>query len=180
MLKYIYLVRHCEATGQGSECNLTEKGKMQARELADFFNSISIERIVCSPYKRAIESCEAIAEEKNIQLEYDDRLKERILSGQDLPDWKNRLYQSFLERDVKLAGGESSNEAAKRGFTVIKEALDSENSNILIVTHGNLLTLILNHLDESFDYETWLGLTNPDVYCLKIDENQSNITRVWK
>ncbi len=179
-MKYIYLVRHCEATGQGSDCELTERGKVQARELADFFNSASIERILSSPYKRAVESCKVLAEEKNIHIECDDRLKERILCEQDIPDWREKLSQSFLEGDMKLAGGESSNEASKRGYTVIKEVLASKYTNTVIVTHGNLLTLILNHLDDSYGYESWKGLTNPDVYCLRVDGGQIDIKRVWK
>lgn len=151
-MKRIFLVRHCEASGQASESSLTDKGIRQAMELADFFNTIPLDRILCSPYKRTVQSCKAIAEAKSIHMEYDDRLKERVLCEHDLPDWRERLYQSFLERDVKLAGGESSNEAGKRGFSLIEEILTSQCTNTLIVTHGNLLTLILNNLDQSFGY----------------------------
>ena len=179
-MKYIYLVRHCEATGQDSDCILTEKGKGQAKELAEFFKKIPLERIVCSPYKRAAESCKEISEAKNIHIEYDHRLKERVLCEQELPDWKEKLYQSFLNHDVKLPGGESSKEASQRGVAVIKEIFDSVNTNTIIVTHGNLLTLILNNFDELYGYDTWSKLTNPDVYRLTYNEVYIDIQRVWK
>ena len=179
IMEYIYLVRHCEATGQDSTCTLTENGKMQAIELAEFFRTVPLNRIVCSPYKRAIESCKEIADAKNIHIEYEPRLRERVLCENELPDWKERLFHSFKDPDVKLAGGESSKEAAQRGVAVIKEVLDSEDTNTLIVTHGNLLTLILNDFDDSYGYETWSKLTNPDVYCLIKDQDHINIERVW-
>ena len=95
-MKVVYLVRHCEATGQGSDCVLTEKGQRQAKELAEFFRTIKLERILCSPYKRTTESCKEIAEGKNIRIEYDHRLKERVLSDHELPCL---LYTSPSPRD---------------------------------------------------------------------------------
>ena len=179
-MKCIYLVRHCEATGQGSECELTNQGITQARELTDFFRLIPIDQIISSPYKRAIESCEGIAKEKSIHIETDSRLIERILCDQEIPDWRGKMYQSFRNRDVKLVGGESSNEAALRGWSVIEEVLRGEFNHTLIATHGNLLTLLLNHLDPSYDYETWMQLTNPDIYRLTFNNNKHDIQRIWK
>ena len=158
-MKLIYLVRHCEASGQSFESRLTEKGKVQAKELLRFFESIPLERIICSPYKRTEESCKEIAQSKNIHIEHDSRLKERVLSKVEIPDWKEKLYQSFLEPDMKLTGGESSFEAAQRGIAVIKDVLEREETTTLIVTHGNLMALILNDFDSSYGFETWRSLT---------------------
>ena len=179
-MKLIYLVRHCEASGQSFESRLTEKGKVQAKELRRFFEAVPLERIICSPYKRTEESCKEISESKNIHIEHDTRLKERVLSKVEIPDWKEKLYQSFLEPNMKLTGGESSFEAAQRGIAVIKDVLEHEVATTLIVTHGNLMALILNYFDNSYGFETWRSLTNPDVYCLVYDKNQMNIERIWE
>ena len=45
MNQILYLVRHCQATGQGSDAPLTETGKQQAIELADRFSKVPIELI---------------------------------------------------------------------------------------------------------------------------------------
>ncbi|WP_143001413.1 histidine phosphatase family protein [Tenuibacillus multivorans] len=37
MEKVIYVVRHCKATGQAPEWELTEQGQQQAQDLAAFF-----------------------------------------------------------------------------------------------------------------------------------------------
>ncbi|WP_430510420.1 hypothetical protein [Gottfriedia solisilvae] len=36
-MKKIYIVRHCEATGQPPESSLTQKGLEQSQELSHFF-----------------------------------------------------------------------------------------------------------------------------------------------
>lgn len=38
MNKIIYIIRHCEATGQAPDASLTEKGKEQAKKLAVFLS----------------------------------------------------------------------------------------------------------------------------------------------
>lgn len=77
MVKWIYLVRHCESTGQPAESPLSEKGFLQAKDLSEFFFDIKIDRIISSPYQRAIQSIERISKDKNIKIEVEERLKER-------------------------------------------------------------------------------------------------------
>ncbi|MFN6461759.1 MAG: histidine phosphatase family protein [Nostoc sp. DedVER02] len=51
-----------------------------------------------------------------------------------------------------------------RGIAVIDELLQQETNTIAIVTHGNLMTLILKHFDDRIGYAEWEKLSNPDVY----------------
>ncbi len=46
----IYIIRHCAAQGQSSDCELTENGLKQAKSLAYFFNNVKIDRIISSPF----------------------------------------------------------------------------------------------------------------------------------
>lgn len=51
--------------------------------------------------------------------------------------------------------------------------------NIIIGTHGNLMALILNEFDSSFDFHFWQRLTMPDVYQLTFkNEELTSIKRV--
>ncbi|MFZ7946018.1 histidine phosphatase family protein [Neobacillus sp. 19] len=54
-------MRHCEAAGQPPEAQLTDRGLKQAIGLCEFFSNIKIDRIISSPYKRAIESIQPLA-----------------------------------------------------------------------------------------------------------------------
>ncbi|MFZ7946105.1 histidine phosphatase family protein [Neobacillus sp. 19] len=79
-LKRIYVIRHCEAAGQPPEAQLTDRGLKQAIGLCEFFSNIKIDRIISSPYKRAIESIQPLAKRLNIEVEIDSKLTERVLS----------------------------------------------------------------------------------------------------
>ncbi|MDM5234322.1 histidine phosphatase family protein [Lysinibacillus pakistanensis] len=180
MKKKIYIVRHCEAQGQPPESPLTEMGFTQAKYLSDFLSNIKIDRIISSPFLRAIQSVEPISKETNIRIEIDERLSERILSTLDLPDWPEKLKATFDDSELKFEGGESSKEAMNRIVNVVDEAFNREVENTIIVTHGNLMSLLLKNYDNSFDFDCWKNLSNPDVFVLSYVNNKINMEHLWR
>lgn len=174
--KILYLVRHCRAAGQAPDAELTEEGRAQSEELGRLFKDKEIRHIISSPFTRAIQSIEKTADSLGLKMEIDDRLAERTLSSEDLPDWMERLEESFEDLDLKLAGGESSREAAERGMQVLESAPD----RTILVTHGNLMGLLLKRVDGAYGFEEWKKLSNPDVYEVKVSGENINIMRVWK
>jgi 2,3-bisphosphoglycerate-dependent phosphoglycerate mutase len=65
-----------------------------------------------------------------------------------------------------------------RGVTVVDQAVEQSTKPAVLVTHGNLLTLILKHFDEQIGYAVWENLQNPDVYCLKFNSSGTNIEQI--
>lgn len=179
MQKNIYIVRHCEAQGQPPESPLTEKGHEQAIELTRFFSNVPIDRILSSPFLRAIQSVEPLSKEKNIMIEINDRLAERTLSSRDMPDWLEKLSSTFDNLDLKYEGGESSKEAMERIVSVVEEAFDSVAENTIIVTHGNIMSLLLKNNNDSFGFDHWKKLSNPDVFLLSKAKNEVKMERLW-
>ncbi len=94
-MKTIYLVRHCSATGQSPDAELSALGHQQASELASFFEHIPVEQIICSPFLRAQHSIASTAESKNLTVILDDRLSERTLSTTDIPNWLEVLEKTL-------------------------------------------------------------------------------------
>ncbi|WP_404447747.1 histidine phosphatase family protein [Sutcliffiella horikoshii] len=176
MSKNIYIVRHCQAQGQPAESQLTEEGFKQAEELARFFSNIPVDRIVSSPFLRAIQSVEPFSKNRNISIEVDDRLAERTLSAVDLQDWMEKLKATYEDLELKFEGGESSREAMDRIVSVVEEAFETDAENIVVVTHGNIMSLLLRNYQESFGFEEWKELRNPDVFLLKRDEETGEVT----
>lgn len=179
MLKKVYLVRHCEATGQLSEARLTNEGLKQALELCEYFSNIKIDQIISSPYNRAIESIQPLAKELNIDIETDRKLEERILSSQNHPDWFEKLRKTFDDLDLKFEGGESSIDAMNRIVEVVKKVFKSNNKTTIIVTHGNLMSLLLKHFNNNFGFDDWKSLSNPDIYLLKKENKKISTQRLW-
>ncbi|MFK9093615.1 histidine phosphatase family protein [Bacillus salipaludis] len=179
-MKKIYLIRHCEAEGQLSEAQLTDRGFKQAVELADFFSNSKIDRIISSPYERAFQSIQPLAERLHIEIENDSRLTERVLSTNNLSDWLEKLKITFNDFDLKFEGGESSQEALNRIVEVVEKVFTSETKNTIIVTHGNLMSLLLRYYNKNFGFEDWRNLSNPDVFLLINETNKVTIERLWK
>ncbi|MGG0174695.1 histidine phosphatase family protein [Gottfriedia acidiceleris] len=180
MEKEIYIIRHCEAEGQPYEANLTERGLIQAKHLSNFFSKIKVDQIISSPFLRAIQSIEPTSNEMKIDIVLDKRLSERKLSSIDLPDWLEKLKATFEDMELKFDGGESSQEATNRAISVIDEIIKSENQITIVVTHGNLMSLILKQFNKKFGFENWKSLSNPDIYLLKFKNNEFDCERLWQ
>ncbi|MEH7386413.1 histidine phosphatase family protein [Bacillus sp. JJ1521] len=177
-MKAIYMIRHCEAEGQEPEACLTEKGQKQAVELATFFNNRNVDRIISSPFKRAIQTIQPLANELSIDIETNPLLAERVLSSTNMPDWFEKLKATYEDFDLTYEGGESSREAANRIIEVVDDVLKSDGEHIIIVSHGGLMSLLLNHYNKNFGFEQWVTLSNPDVYVLKQGQ-QITLERIW-
>ncbi len=175
----LYLVRHCRATGQAPDAPLTPTGKVQAVALADLLAPLGITRIVSSPYARATTSIAPLAARLGIPVETDDRLVERVLTPVSLPDWRAHLVTSFDDPDYQLAGGESGHVATARGLAAVHDACNHPGGATVIITHGNLLVLLLRHFDARIGFDTWETLSNPDVYRIVLDEPDQPIARLW-
>jgi 2,3-bisphosphoglycerate-dependent phosphoglycerate mutase len=181
-MKTIYLIRHCKAAGQQPDAALTEEGVKQAESLSRFLHNKSIEHIVSSPYRRAVETLKPLSEALKLESRLDERLRERVLSTGEHPDWRQRLERTYSELDLKFEGGESSREAMDRGTAVIRDLLERAETSFAVVTHGALLSLILKHYDDGYGFDDWRKLTNPDVYKLSFAEGSGKaaISRVWE
>lgn len=180
-MKRIYLIRHCKAEGQEPDAQLTREGQLQADQLAEYFIGKQIDYIISSPYERAISTIRPLAETLNLTIHKDNRLCERVLSAEEIDNWMEKLKETFEDLDMKLAGGESSREAMMRGITLIEELLDRREMNIAVVTHGNLLSLLLKYYDHEIGFNDWRKLSNPDVFELALNrKGERRITRIWK
>ncbi len=180
MNKNIYIIRHCEAKGQSADSPLTEKGFTQANELANFLFDFKIDRIISSPFLRAIQTIKPFAENKYLEIELDNRLSERVLGSNSFPDWLDKLKATYDNMDLKYEGGESSNEAKKRIVEAIHDITASNSENTIIVAHGGIISLLLNHYNQNFGFEQWKGLNNPDVYLLSNPLKTAKVKRLWK
>ncbi|WP_416151786.1 histidine phosphatase family protein [Salipaludibacillus sp. HK11] len=179
VLNKVYVIRHCEADGQSRESQLTKNGFKQAIELADFFYGVKVDRIISSPFIRALHTIKPLADKLKINIEVNNLLSERILSDENMPNWFEKLKYTYEDLDIQYEGGESSREAMNRIVEVIEDVIDAETQNTIIVTHGNLLSLLLKYYNENFGFEEWLNLTNPDVFKFKFENNQITNKRIW-
>jgi 2,3-bisphosphoglycerate-dependent phosphoglycerate mutase len=65
---------------------------------------------------------------------------------------------------------------------LVRDLLEQHpHQDVLLATHGSLLTLILNGFDDKFGYDFWRTLTFPDVYELTFrDGILTRVRRRWE
>ncbi|GAA5415312.1 hypothetical protein Pryu01_00336 [Paraliobacillus ryukyuensis] len=181
-MKQIILIRHCQVEEHHKDSPLTHHGVNQAHRLAAYFKEkgIRVDRIVTSPFMPAIETIKPFANASNIPIEKDVRLEERILSDEPIDDWLDVIETSVRDYDFSLSGGESSNEALRRGLESLNELWQDENHEIAaVVTHYNLFSLLVSHYADQFEFNDWKMLKTPDVFLIEQQQNAYQVTHLW-
>jgi 2,3-bisphosphoglycerate-dependent phosphoglycerate mutase len=176
----IYVVRHCKAEGQAPDAPLTAAGLLQSEQLAQFLADKQIDYIVSSPFERARRTIMPLANQLGIEVVLDGRLKERVLAGKNRPDWRDMLLQTYDDLNLCYEGGESSHAAMGRAVRAVMDVLQSRYHNAVIVSHGNLISLLLKHFDHRIGFNEWEAMSSPDVYRLFFMEGKMSIQRIWR
>ena len=83
-----------------------------------------------------------------------------------------QIKATYEDFDLSFEGGESSREATQRIVQVVEDLLRNRAGNTIIVSHGNILSLLLKYFNHSFGFEQWGRMTNPDVYLLMVSNEQ--------
>lgn len=74
--------------------------------------------------------------------------------------------------------GKSNREALNRILDLFEDLEERySDKTILLSSHGNLLGILINHFDSSFDYKKWGQMTFPD--CFLVDKDKS-VKRIMK
>jgi broad specificity phosphatase PhoE len=78
----VYLVRHAHAgkrsrwEGDDTVRPVSERGRAQARAIAEMLRDVGVRRILTSPFARCVQTVEPLASLTGVPLEHDERLAE--------------------------------------------------------------------------------------------------------
>lgn len=185
----IYMVRHAESPfvfGKEKERGLSEEGFIAAEKVARCLENVPIHYIASSSYTRAIQTVQPLANLKKLDIITYDELRERPIKGLDYKSpWKvieEAIEKSFVDLDFALEGGESTYEAHKRAIPIVEKMIeDNYGKNIVIGTHGNIMTIIMKYFDQQYGYNFWKSTSKPDIYKLVFKEKKlMEVERVWE
>ncbi|KOR90104.1 phosphoglycerate mutase [Paenibacillus solani] len=180
----LYFVRHAESPfieGKERARGLSVEGVRAAERVKDLLLKEDIDVVIASSYQRAKDTIQPLADALALPIEEYEDLRERKVGdfqGYSFLEAKEKLFQDFA---YSFPGGESSTTAQSRAVRMIEEVLNEySGKRIVIGTHGDIMTLMLNHYDQRFDYHFWQGTTMPDIYRVEFDEGQLvHIARLW-
>lgn len=114
MRTIVYLIRHAESPyveGQERERGLSEQGKSDAVRIKSILQKQPIDLFVSSPYARAIQTIQPLAEVQQKEILLMENLRERTIGNiakLSFVEAKRRVYQDFS------AVFEGENQALKR------------------------------------------------------------------
>ena len=179
----LYFVRHAHSTYTADEWTrpLSEKGKGDVPQITNILSEEAIDLVVSSPYKRAIQTVQGIADNIGTEVLLMDDLRERTLTTEPAEDFTLAMTKVWEDPTFAWEGGESNVDAQMRGVRAILALLDQhEGKRIAIGTHGNIMVLILQYFDERYGYSFWNGLDMPDIYKVTFDLHKLvNVEKLW-
>jgi 2,3-bisphosphoglycerate-dependent phosphoglycerate mutase len=184
----IFMIRHAESPfifGEERTRKLSKDGELDAEKVAKLMLNEKIDVIVSSPFARSIKTIEPIATTRNLEIELYEELKERMIKGNYKLPWEEvepAIKKSFEDKDYCLPGGETTRQAQERAVPIIKQLLkEYEGESIVLGTHGNIMTIIMNYFDGKYGYDFWESTSKPDIYKLIfIDGELTDVKRTWE
>lgn len=128
-----------------ADIGLNETGKAQAKETAKLLEKQDIDLIISSPLIRTKQTANIINEGRNIDIIYDERLKERDFGEFEGMNKNEFDYQSFwtYSKNLKYEKAENIQDFFKREFNFLDEVKEKyKDKTILLVSHAGVSTAI--------------------------------------
>jgi probable phosphoglycerate mutase len=150
-MKKIYFVRHGQSEAnvdgirRGAKTQLTNKGRGQAQVVARRFKDIPIDIVLSSPYNRAYETGQIMAEINNVQLEKvniacERRLPESVLgrsrNDADIQKLVREIFEDWTTNIQSHKDAETFNEMINRADRLIELVNNRDENNIVITSHS--------------------------------------------
>jgi broad specificity phosphatase PhoE len=191
----LYFVRHGQSeanvrmiiSNRDLPHGLTELGHQQAAALARSFADVPLAAIYSSPIVRAVETAQIVAAISGLPFELADALREPdcgIMEGRgDEEAWleHNRVVRDWaMERkfDSHIDGGESYHDLCARFVPFVEQVIDAHGGsdhNVLLVTHGSLLYLMLPRVLANIDFATVREYPMPNTAVIVAEWRANNL-----
>lgn len=159
-MKLLYVMRHGESivnrerrlTCRRLEGDLSDRGREQSSLAAEWLRDVGITSIRHSPFHRAYQTAQIVADQLQLPLAVDDDLREMDCGDlewrTDREAWETwqQVYDRWMARDWEAAfpGGETYQHAFDRFTRALVRVPAGETP--LLVTHGGVSTTIIPYV----------------------------------
>ena len=196
-IKKIIFIRHGKAAmaGQDHERELDEDGIIQVGSLKKKLIDLGLKniKVYSSPFKRAIQTIEPfLAETSNNKTIITSDLEEIHMPKDDKLSKHQIIEKMWEDESFKVGNGISHSDhfnKIKPFLNEVFEKFKSENEDIIVITHGVLIGIILKFFFKiNFGFNDWKKMTMPDIYMLnynadntfiEMKRNNDNIERIF-
>jgi len=166
----IYFVRHGSTDSlekkisQPDDEPLNERGLNQARELSKRFANTKIDLVISSPHLRAVQTAKEIRKniETNALFAEVKKPKEVVGKSKESEEVKkilNKIGEMYsVDPTWHHSDEENFEDLKKRGLEALDFIKSQEAENLLIVSHGNFIALLVGLMMFGEDYPVRLSL----------------------
>ena len=177
-MKKFILLRHCKAEMSGEDHlrKLDSEGIVQSISVCEKLENMVKKdvKIYSSPFIRAVETVKPLADKLKIDIIQSDELKEIKIGKSEKLTKHEIINEMWKDKEFKVDNGESQIEKFKSMEYFLNKMFDnSSNEDVIIVTHGNLLGIILKfYFNRPFGFDDWKIMSMPDLYELSIENKE--------
>ena len=194
-MKRVYLVRHGQTNGNSvgyvpnKEEPLNETGLMQAAQLAERVENLSVDKLVVSDFLRAQQPLAPVVEQKKREPEVVPAFGEMFepTSIHGLKDEDEKVIEHRTNRNANVANaawrqedGENFYDLHERINTAREYLEDLETESVLVVSHSFFLQFFVASIlldtkkptEDLFHIATTLQMSNTGISYLTYDEGK--------
>lgn len=164
----IVLVRHAESVhptpGGPDEYHrpLAETGLAQAEQLVEELAALKPDRIVASPYLRAVQTVQPLAKALGLPVHTDHELREWDSGLEPTPDYARHYEASWADPSFARPGGESLNQLTERAVSILR----SFTGTVVIGSHGTFVARALAGFGVPVDWPFSDAMPMPAIYLI--------------
>lgn len=177
MIRRLALVRHSipaiDETVPANEWRLSDEGRTRCRDSVDTLRGLATRRIFTSHEPKAIETAEELGRELGLPVVIASGVHEHErprLPFYDQSTWHRMVADLFAKPDTLVFGNETANQARSRFVEAVNElARSTPDEDLIVVTHGTVISLYLAQIIEQDAFTIWQSLEMPDVRIVPLD-----------
>jgi len=179
----VYFVRHAQPNYNNHDDltrELTAQGLVDRMKVVDALRETTVDAVLSSPYQRAVDTVQPLADLRGLTVETDADFRERKVGDGWLEDFTSFAMRQWSDFDFALECGESLRQVQKRNMAALRRAMEKyPGEPLAIATHGTAMGTILNHFDPQWGYQSFLRILDvmPYIVRLEIDTEGRCIAR---
>lgn len=175
-MRRLLLVRHATslppAVDGPDDANrpLTDRGQAEAEALATVVVPYAPQRVLSSPYVRAVQTVEPAAQALGLVVERVEVLREWRSGIGPTPHWHSHCRRCWEQPDRKSGDGETHADLEKRALRGVAQAAaaTAEGSVTVVASHGAWISRALHGLGCSVTADFWLTMPMPAMYDVAV------------
>ena len=160
----VYFVRHAQPNYENHDDltrELTEKGLQDRMKIVEALREIPIHAVLSSPYKRAVDTVQPLADQRGLSIVTDADFRERKVGDGWLEDFTSFAKRQWADFDFALEHGESLRQVQARNAAALERALERyDGKTIVIGSHGTALSSLVEHYTPGFGYKGFDRIRN--------------------